>query len=68
MLPRILLFFILLSQIPSVLNGQNKQIAYDFAGQPQALMLNPGSAVEQDMHIGIPFLSDAYVDFGSSLR
>lgn len=44
------------------------QILYDFDELPQTLMLNPGSVVGYDMHIGVPFLSNVYAMGGSSSR
>lgn len=48
--------------------AQNMQILYDFDQLPQTLMLNPGSIVDYDKHIGIPFLSNVYGMGGSSSR
>ncbi len=48
--------------------AQNMQILYDFDQLPQTLMLNPGSVVDYDKHIGIPFLSNIYGMGGSSNR
>ena len=44
------------------------QILYDFDQLPQTLMLNPGSVVDFDKHIGVPFLSNIYGMGGSSSR
>lgn len=46
--------------------AQNMQILYDFDELPQTLMLNPGSEVNYDRHLGVPFLSNLYFEFGSS--
>ena len=44
------------------------QILYDFDQLPQTLMLNPGSIVDYDKHIGVPFLSNVYAMGGASSR
>lgn len=46
--------------------SQNKQIIYGMSEIPQSLMVNPGGVVPQDMHIGIPFLSQLHINAGSS--
>ena len=46
--------------------AQNMQIVYDFDRLPQTLMLNPGSEIDFDRHIGIPLLSNLYFQFGAS--
>ena len=48
--------------------AQNMQILYDFDQLPQTLMLNPGSIVDYDKHIGVPFLSNVYAMGGASSR
>ena len=49
-------------------NAQNMQILYDFDQLPQTLMLNPGTDIDYDNHIGIPLLSNVYAVAGSSSR
>ncbi len=46
--------------------SQNKQIIYGMSEIPQSLLTNPGGIVPQDMHIGIPFLSQIHLNAGSS--
>lgn len=48
--------------------AQNKQVAYGFDELPQTLMLNPGAEVGYDKHIGIPFLSNFYLQIGASSK
>ena len=48
--------------------AQNMQILYDFDQLPQTLMLNPGSIVDYEKHIGVPFLSNVYGMGGSSSK
>jgi Family of unknown function (DUF5723) len=42
------------------------QILYDFDQLPQTLMLNPGAEVDYNKHVGVPFLSNIYFEFGAS--
>lgn len=44
------------------------QILYDFDQIPQTLMLNPGTEIDYDFHIGVPMLSNVYAVAGSSSR
>jgi hypothetical protein len=46
--------------------SQNKQVLYNFAGLPQTLLLNPGSEVNYDFHVGIPLFSGVSAEIGSS--
>ncbi|WP_435414718.1 DUF5723 family protein [Polaribacter aestuariivivens] len=39
------------------LQGQNKQVLYDFAELPQTLLLNPGLETNYKFHIGVPLMS-----------
>ncbi len=48
------------------LQGQNKQILYDFNEIPQSLLTNPGIDVDYKWYAGIPLLSAPYFQFGSS--
>ncbi len=50
----------------SVVVSQNKQLLYNWDVTPQALMLNPGSVVASQYHIGVPFLSQIHLNAGSS--
>ncbi|MFT4696991.1 MAG: hypothetical protein ACI9SJ_000107 [Flavobacteriaceae bacterium] len=63
---RNLLCFILIPLIGALTYGQNKQILYDFGDIPQSLLVNPSTTMEQDYHVGIPFLSQFSFHFGSS--
>ncbi len=44
--------------------GQNKELLYDFVELPQSLLLNPGTEVRFDKHIGIPLLSQFHFNTG----
>ena len=57
-------FMFVLFCVPSM--AQNMQILYDFDHLPQTLLLNPGSKVDYKKHIGVPLLSNLYLDIGSS--
>ena len=46
--------------------SQNKQLLYGVDDLPQSLLLNPGTAISFEKHIGVPFLSGTYVSAGSS--
>ncbi len=52
--------------LSSFLTAQNKQLLYGVDGLPQTLMLNPGSNITFNKHIGIPFFSQIHVNFGST--
>ena len=56
-----ILCFIVFSAI-----SQNKQILYGFDDIPQSLLMNPGTKVDQKMHIGIPLLSQIHLSGGST--
>ena len=45
---------------------QNKQILYGFDDIPQSLLVNPAADMSQDIHVGMPFLSQIHFAFGSS--
>src|SRR5690606_33090618 len=61
------LYFTLVSIILITLcQGQNKQLLYNVNSLPQTLMVNPGSNIEFDGHIGVPFLSGFSLAVGSS--
>ena len=57
-----LLFILLLNNIIA----QNKQILYDFDQIPQTLLLNPGAEVDYDTHVGVPLLSNFYLQVGAT--
>ena len=46
--------------------AQNKQLLYNVSDLPQSLLLNPGTEITFDKHIGIPFFSGFSVGAGSS--
>ena len=46
--------------------AQNNQILFDFNQLPQTLMLNPGAEVGYNKHIGVPFLSNIFVQAGAT--
>ena len=46
--------------------AQNNQILYDFDQLPQTLLLNPGAEVDYDKHYGVPFLSNIFLQAGST--
>ncbi|TXD54291.1 MULTISPECIES: DUF5723 family protein [unclassified Polaribacter] len=48
------------------LKSQNKQVLYNFAGLPQTLLLNPGSEINYNFHVGIPLFSGISAEIGSS--
>jgi len=48
--------------------SQNKQFLYGFKEIPQSLLENPGGEVNFDKHIGIPFLSEIYINAGTNNR
>ncbi|QTE23982.1 DUF5723 family protein [Polaribacter cellanae] len=45
-------------------NSQNKQVLYDFAELPQALLLNPALETNYKFHIGVPLLSGISSEVG----
>lgn len=55
-----LFLFLLLSS----LFAQNKETLYDFTDLPQSLLLNPGAEVYFKGHLGIPLLSQTYINAG----
>ncbi len=46
--------------------GQNKQVLYDFTEIPQSLMLNPGAQIDFKWYTGFPALSGLSFQAGSS--
>lgn len=62
---RILLFLFVALGATTVI-AQNKQVLYGLEEVPQSLLLNPGGKVKQQMHFGIPFLSQFHINGGSS--
>ena len=48
----------------SIAYAQNKQVLYDFAGLPQTLLLNPGSVVDLQFHVGLPAFSQVSIQGG----
>ncbi len=44
--------------------SQNKELLYDFVELPQSLLLNPGTEVRFDKHIGIPLMSQFHFNVG----
>lgn len=45
--------------------AQNNQILYNFDQLPQTLLLNPGAEVNYDKHVGVPFLSNIFIQGGA---
>lgn len=45
---------------------QNKQLLYNWEVTPQTLMLNPGSLITNQFHIGVPLASQFHLHVGSS--
>ena len=50
----------------SVLHSQNKQLLFGFKDIPQTLMINPGSEVIFEKHVGFPMLSGFSLEIGSN--
>ena len=46
--------------------AQNNQILYDFDQLPQTLLLNPGAEVDYSKHMGVPFLSNIFIQAGAT--
>jgi hypothetical protein len=62
---KIALYIYLLLQCAYVFS-QHKPLLYGFQEISQSLFVNPGAKVNQQMHIGFPFLSGIYVKGASS--
>ncbi len=60
-----LLFAVLFWACP-VVQGQNKQLLYDFVEIPQAAMINPGMETDFQWYSGVPALSGVMLQAGSS--
>ncbi len=60
------LLFVVLFWACLVVQGQNKQILYDFTEIPQAGMINPGMETDFQWYSGVPTLSGIMVQAGSS--
>lgn len=60
------LCYIIIPLLGLALYSQNKQIVYGFDDIPESIMVNPANFMKQDIHVGIPFLSQFYFHFGSS--
>ena len=52
--------------VSCVCSSQNKQLLYGFNEVPQALLINPGTQVENDWYVGIPLLSHLHANVGMS--
>src|SRR5210317_17941 len=63
MIRRFIFCFLLITKLSY---GQNHQILYDFGDLPQTLLLNPGAAVHNKFHLGVPLLSFTSVSGGFS--
>jgi hypothetical protein len=50
----------------SVVVCQNKQLLYNWEVTPQSLLLNPGSLITNQFHIGVPLASQFHLHVGSS--
>ena len=61
---KILFFYIVFGL--SIAISQNKQVLYNWDVTPQSLLLNPGSYVNENYYVGIPFLSQFHLNVGSS--
>ena len=44
--------------------SQNKETLYDFTDLPQSLLLNPGTDIRFNYHVGVPFLSQFHINAG----
>ncbi len=60
------MFFVLIFCGCSFLQGQNKQLLYDFTEIPQALLINPGMETSYSWYAGIPLLSGTSFQAGLS--
>lgn len=60
------LLFIVLFWACLVVQGQNKQLLYDFVEIPQAVMVNPGMETDFQWYGGVPALSGVMLQAGSS--
>ena len=60
------LLFIVLFWGCLVVQGQNKQLLYDFTEIPQAGMINPGMETDFQWYSGVPALSGVMLQAGSS--
>ncbi len=59
-------FSFLFMLIPAFLMAQNKQVLFDFAELPQALLLNPATETNYKYHAGVPLLSGISMNIASS--
>ncbi len=60
------LLFVVLFWTCLVVQGQNKQLLYDFVEIPQAGMVNPGMETDFQWYSGVPALSGVMLQAGSS--
>lgn len=60
------LLFVVLFWACLVVQGQNKQLLYDFVEIPQAVMVNPGMETDFQWYSGVPALSGVMLQAGSS--
>ncbi|WP_373517263.1 DUF5723 family protein [Pricia sp.] len=60
------LLFAVLFWVCLVVQGQNKQLLYDFTEIPQAGMINPGMETDFQWYSGVPALSGLMLQAGSS--
>ncbi|MCF6351344.1 MAG: DUF5723 family protein [Flavobacteriaceae bacterium] len=56
--------FLILFLCINTVTAQNKKILFGFDEIPQSLMVNPGTNINYNRHIGIPLLSGAYIHAG----
>lgn len=50
--------------VSTTMFSQNKQVLYDFADLPQALLLNPALENHNKFHVGVPLISGISTQFG----
>ncbi len=60
------ILLVALTGVCAIVNGQNKQLLYDFSEIPQSLMVNPGVESSFEWYAGIPLLSGISFQAGSS--
>ncbi len=60
------LLFVVLFWVCLAMQGQNKQLLYDFVEIPQAAMINPGMETDFQWYSGIPAVSGIMLQAGSS--
>ena len=61
-----LLFIVFLCLSCASVSAQNKEVLYDFAEIPQALLINPGIQTSKQWSVGVPLLSSISLHAGSN--